>query len=82
MLVRRVDESSHLRLHSQQIEIIAGDCIAGDIPHRVTPAQSRLTESIEARDIAEGGVSLPKVLERGIRRRQQLPLVHGLRRSW
>ena len=42
MLVRRVDESSYLRLHSQQIEIVAGDCIAGDTLHRVTPAQSRL----------------------------------------
>src|SRR4051794_24060180 len=73
MLVLRMNQSSHLRLHSQQIEIIAGDCIARDIPHGITPAQSRLTVSIEAPDIAKGGVSLLDVPERGIRCRQRLP---------
>src|SRR6266404_6067551 len=73
MLVLRMDQSSHLRLHSQQIKIVAGDCIAGDIFHGITPAQSRLTKSIEASDIAKGGVSLLDVPERGIRCRQRLP---------
>ena len=62
MLVLRMDQSSHLRLHPQQIEIVAGDRIAGDTLHRVTPAQSRLTKSVEAGEIAEGGVSLPDSL--------------------
>src|SRR5215467_3846603 len=74
MLILRMDQSSYLRLHSQQIEIIARDCIAGDTPHGIIPAQSRLTVSIEAPDIAKGGVSLPDVLERRIRCRQQLPV--------
>ena len=74
MLVLRMDQSSYLRLHSQQIEIVAGNCIAGDIPHGITPAQSRPTVSIEAPGIAKGGVSLPDVSERGIRCRQQLPV--------
>src|SRR5881392_2851822 len=73
MLILRLDQSSYLRLHPQQIEIIAGDCIAGDTPHGITPVQSRLTESVEARDIAKGGVSLLDVPERGIRCRQRLP---------
>src|SRR6266576_2365736 len=67
MLVRRLDESTYLRLHPQQIEIIGCDRIAVDTP-RVTPAQSRLTISIKAGQLAEGGVSLPKVFKRGIRR--------------
>jgi hypothetical protein len=73
MLVLRMDQSSHSRLHPQQIEIVAGDCIAGDIPDGITPAQSRLTVSIEAPDIAKGGISLLDVPERGIRCRQRLP---------
>src|SRR6266480_136520 len=68
MLVRRLDESTYLRLHPQQIEIIGCDRIAVDTPRRVTPAQSRLTISIKAGQLAEGGVSLPKVFKRGIRR--------------
>src|SRR5262249_19232121 len=72
--VLRMNQSSYLRLHSQQIEIIAGHCIAADTPHGITPAQSRLTVSIEAPDIAKGGVSLPDVPERGIRCCHQLPV--------
>src|SRR5258708_25996184 len=68
MLVRRLDESTYLRLRPQQIEIIGCDRIAVDTPCRVTPAQSRLTISIKAGQLAEGGVSLPKVFKRGIRR--------------
>src|SRR5439155_23291967 len=55
-----------------QIEIVAGDCMAVDTPHDVAPTQSRLTKSVETRDIAEGGVSLPTVFERGIGRSELL----------
>src|SRR5256886_16050430 len=67
MLVRRLDEPTHLRLYPEHLEIIACDRIAVDTPRRVTPAQSRLTISIKAGDLAEGGVSLPKVFKRRIR---------------
>ena len=40
--------------------------MAVDTPYDVTPTQSRLTKSVETRDIAEGGVSLPNVFERRI----------------
>src|SRR5438876_3390785 len=72
MLVLGMDSSSQLRLHSQQIEIVAGDCMAVDTLHDVTPTQSRLTKSVETRDIAEGGVSLPNVFERRIGRSELL----------
>src|SRR6266404_4823966 len=68
MLVRRLDEPTQLRFHPERLEIIACDRIAVDTPRRVTPAQSRLTISIKAGQLAEGGVSLPKVFKRGIRR--------------
>jgi methyl coenzyme M reductase subunit C len=74
MLILPMDQSSYLRLHSQQIEIIAGDCLAGDTPDGITKAQSRLTVSIEAPDVAKSVVSLSDVTERGIRCRQQLPV--------
>src|SRR6266576_753735 len=67
MLVRRLNESTYLRLHSEQLKIIACDRIAIDTFHRVTPAQSRLTISIKASDLAEGGVSLPIIFKRRIR---------------
>src|SRR6266700_2625403 len=68
MLVRRLDESTHLWLYPEHLEIIACDRIAVDTPRRVTSAHSRLTISIKAGQLAEGGVSLPKVFKRGIRR--------------
>ncbi len=71
MLVRRVEETSRLRLHSEQIEIIAGDLIAVCHPHRVMPAEFRAGISINPGHSAEGGISLPKILQRGIRRSQQ-----------
>src|ERR1035441_2422679 len=77
MFVRRVEEPSYLRLHAQQIEIIAGDFIAVDPHHRVTPAQPRMRVSINPGHPAEGGVSPPKILKRGIRRSQQ-PAAHPL----
>src|SRR5204863_9464733 len=46
--------------------------MAVDTPHDVTPTQSRLTKSVETRDIAEGGVSLPVVFERRIGRSKLL----------
>src|SRR6266478_4021833 len=73
MLVRRLDEPTHLWLYPEHLEIIACDRIAVDIPRRVTPAQSRLTISIKAGQFAEGGISLPDVPERGIGCRQRLP---------
>src|SRR6266851_8167798 len=67
MLVLRLEEPSDLRLHPQQIEIIAGDLIAGDTQHRFTPSQSRLRKSVIAGQAAEGGVSSPIVFKRRIR---------------
>src|SRR6266700_6913619 len=68
MLVRCLDEPTHLWLYAEHLEIIACDRIAVDTPRRVTPAHSGLTISIKAGQLAEGGVSLPKVFKRGIRR--------------
>src|SRR5580693_3820455 len=71
MLIHGVKESPYLRLHAQQIEIVAGDRIAVDVHRRVTPAQSRNGISIYPGHPAEAGVSLPKILKCGIRRSQQ-----------
>src|SRR5947208_14996299 len=73
MLVRCLDEPTHLWLYPEHLEVIACDCIAVDTPRRVTPAQSRLTISIKACQLAEGGISLLDVPERGIGCRQRLP---------
>ena len=72
MLVCRLEEPSHFRLHTQQLEVVAGDCIAGDTPCRMAPAQSRLRVSIEGGHVAEGAVALPKVYKRRIGRSHQL----------
>src|SRR5437016_8871126 len=72
MLVRLVDEPPYLRSHPQHFEIIARDGIAGHTFDRVTPAQSRLSKSIRAGHPGKRGISLPEVLKRRVRRRQQL----------
>src|SRR5438552_5196980 len=71
MLVRLVDEPPDLRLYSEQIEIVACDGIAIHTFDRVTPAQWRLSKSIKAGHPGEGGISLPEVLKRRVRRSQQ-----------
>src|SRR5579872_173625 len=75
MLVRGVEEAPYLRLRAQQIEIIAGDFIAGDIYHHVTPSQSRKRICVNPGHPAEGGVTLSKILKGGIRGSQQ-PSTH------
>jgi hypothetical protein len=66
MLVRLFDEPSDLRLHTQQLKVIAGNRMTVDTFDRLAPVQSCLTISIEAGDVAEGAISLPKVLKRWI----------------
>src|SRR5262245_3832929 len=61
MVVRPLNESTYLRLHSQQFEIVAGDRPAIDTSYRVTPAQSRITKSVITGQITEGGV-LPAIV--------------------
>ena len=68
MIIRRVDESTYLRVHSEHLEIITRDRITGDTPCRITPAQSRLTISIKAGDLAKSGVALPIIFKGWIRR--------------
>ena len=72
MLVCRVKEPPYLRLHAQQIEIIAGYLIAGELAHRVMPAQFHSRVSINPGHPAEGGVALAIIFKRGIRMRQEL----------
>src|SRR5437868_14225901 len=71
MLVRRLEESSCLRLHPQQLEVIAGDRIARNPSGRIAPAQSRAGISIISGDAAEDGVASSKVFKRRVRRRQK-----------
>src|SRR5207247_5879964 len=71
MLVHRLEEPSHFRLHTEQCEIVTCNCAAGDSPHRIAPAQSRPGISIEGGHAAEGAVALPKVFKRRIRRGYQ-----------
>ena len=68
MLVPRSNEPTQLWLHAEHFEVIAGDRVAVHAFRRVTPAQSRLTVSVETRDIAEDGVPPPIVFKRRIRR--------------
>ena len=83
MLVRLVDEPSNFRLHPQQIEIIAGDRIAGDTFDSIPPSQCRLEQ-----DPSNPAIPL-KVLFRRLKSSyagydvvSSLKLVQGLRRSW
>src|SRR5580704_15869706 len=73
MLIRRAEKLSHLRLHTQYIEIIAGDLVAGDLQLGLTPNQFRTRICINADHPAEGGVALPKIIKRRIRRGQRVP---------
>ena len=73
MLVRFVEEPAYRRLHTEQVEIVPGDRIAGDSSDRVAPAQSPAGISIVAGEAAEGDVSLPVIFKRRIRCGQKFP---------
>jgi hypothetical protein len=73
VLVRLLEKPAYRRLHSEQIEIVPGDRIAGDISYRIAPTQSPAGISIVAGEAAERGVSLPVILKRRIRRGQKFP---------
>jgi hypothetical protein len=69
-LVRCVEEPSDLGLHPQRVEVVGGDGNAAELRPRVTPSQARFRVGVDPDHVAEAGVSLAKVFEGGIRRRQ------------
>src|ERR1700733_7202264 len=77
MFVRPAGEPSYLRPRSQDVEIVAGDFIAGNTHHSLMPAQYRMRIAIDPGHPAERGISLAKILKGGIRRSQQ-PSAHPL----
>src|ERR1700710_63674 len=77
MLVGRAKESPYLGLYSQEIEIVASDFIARNVPQAIRPAQLGVGICVNRCHSAEGVIALSKVLKCGIRTSQQ-PSHHPL----
>jgi hypothetical protein len=71
VLVGGVEEAACLRFDAEEVEVVAGDFVAVDFDGCVMPEQCRAGVSIDGGQSREGGVALAKVLEVGIRGRDE-----------